>query len=94
MAVLYEHWRADLNECFYVGVSWAREDSRPYNFTSRNKHYGRIISKLRKSGLKPEVKIMASNLTKKEALELEVSQISYWRRIIGKRLTKIGRAHV
>lgn len=89
MATLYEHWRPDVNECFYVGISWANEETRPYNTSARNVHYNRIINKLRSNGLEPEIKIQASNLTKDEALQLEIYQISYWRDLIGKRLTNI-----
>lgn len=92
MGVLYEHWRPDKNECFYVGISWAAEDTRPYDLTPRNKHYKRIVNKLHLLGLHPEIKIQADLnwITKKELCELETAQIKYWRNLIGKNLTNIA----
>lgn len=89
MGVLYEHWRPDLNECFYVGISWANEDTRPYDLSPRNPHHGNVLDKLRKKGLNVDVRIQARGLSKDELLEIEPLQIKYWREILGRKLTNI-----
>lgn len=88
MGVLYEHWRLDTNECFYVGISWAQVETRPYDFSSRNAHYANTINHI---SLKlVEVRIQAEIDDKNELCELEKLQILYWRNKIGKRLTNIA----
>lgn len=89
MGVLYEHWRPDLNECFYVGISWAAEDARPYDMAGRNQKHISVQEKLAEKGLAPEVRIQARGLDKNELLSLEPFQISYWNELIGSRLTNM-----
>lgn len=88
MGVLYEHWRMDTNECFYVGISWAQEDTRPYDLSPRNPFYGNVVSKIGTDMV--DVRIQADGLTKDELCELETLQIAYWRDFIGDRLTNIA----
>lgn len=86
MGVLYEHWRPDLNECFYVGISWANEETRPWEMNHRNRRHISVQEELFEKGLVAEVKIQAEDLNKYELCELEKLQISYWRDLIGDRL--------
>lgn len=92
MAVLYEHWRNDLNECFYVGISWSQEDKRPYDMYGREKNHLKVQEELKEKGLFPEIRIQATIdwMTKEELGELERSQIKYWKDLIGDRLTNIS----
>lgn len=90
MGVLYEHWRTDTNECFYVGISWAEEQTRPYNLKNRSKKHLQMQSEILKNGGKIEVKIQAWDLTKEELFELEIMQIAYWKGLIGNRLVNIS----
>jgi hypothetical protein len=90
MGVLYEHWRTDINECFYVGISWSREETRPWDLTPRNPHHGHVVNKLENTGYSVDVRIQAWDLSKDELCELEPLQISYWRALIGDRLTNIS----
>ena len=92
MGVLYEHWRTDLNECFYVGISWAQEDTRPYDLSPRNYFHGNVVNKVIENGFKVETRIQADAdwLTKEILGEVEKLQIKYWRELIGDRLTNIS----
>lgn len=91
MGVLYEHWRPDLNECFYVGASWANEKKRPYEMFDRNPWHLAVQEELSAKGLEPEVRIQAWDMPKKELLELEPLQIAYWKELIGDRLTNVAK---
>lgn len=90
MGVLYEHWRTDTNECFYVGISWANENTRPHDLTPRNPYHGNIVAKLKENNFEVDVRIQAWDLNKEELCELEIMQIAYWRDLIGNRLTNIS----
>jgi hypothetical protein len=72
---VYEHWRIDRNECFYVGKGSGK---RAYDMSCRNKHHQAIRSKLNRIGSAFEVRIVASGLSEKEAFDLEVERIRYW----------------
>jgi hypothetical protein len=86
MGVLYEHWRPDLNECFYVGISWANEETRPWDMNDRSSRHISVQEELCRNGLATEVRIQAENLDKDELCELEKLQILYWKNLIGDRL--------
>lgn len=87
MGVLYEHWRPDTNECFYVGASWKNPETRPYEMSDRNDDHLRIQEELAAKGLSPEVKVIdCSWLLDEELGELESLQIAYWKDFIGDRL--------
>lgn len=77
---VYEHWRPDLNVCFYVGrgPSSRANDLNPKN---RNAHHGRVVAKMNALGLGVEVRIYAGGLTVVEANALEVSRIAHYRAI-------------
>jgi hypothetical protein len=92
MGVLYEHWRPDLNECFYVGVSWTQEDTRPYTMKDRNYRHMNVQEELATKGLSPEVRLVeCSHLSREDLGEFERLQIDYWRDLIGDRLTNIAK---
>ena len=73
---VYEHWRTDRDECFYVGKG---HGNRAYDMLRRNNYHKAIASKVRKFGFAVEVKIVASNLLEEEAYQLEVERIQFWK---------------
>jgi hypothetical protein len=92
MGILYEHWRTDLNECFYVGASWSNPDTRPYGLEDRNPKHLSVQNEVKLNGGKVEVRIIdCSCLTRDELSELETYQIAYWRELIGERLVNIAK---
>lgn len=73
---VYEHWRSDRNEIFYIGKGTGR---RGYNFKqSRNNYYKAIVSKLLRIGAFVEVKIVAKRLTEQEAFDQEAEIMKRW----------------
>ena len=70
--VVYEHWRPDTNACFYVGKGKIR---RARSFETRNDRYGKIVAKLKRAGLKPEVRIVLLDLDSDGALKAEIERI-------------------
>lgn len=87
MGILYEHWRPDLNECFYVGASWQSVESRPYEMSNRSDDHIAIQDDLASKGLATEVRLIeCSHLTDDELDTLEALQIVYWKDLIGDRL--------
>ena len=94
MGVLYEHWDPLTNECFYVGASWTNEDTRPNDFSPRNKlgGYDERVANILAAGKEPEVRLIeCSHLTDEELDELEIMQIAYWKDLIGDRLTNVAK---
>lgn len=73
---VYEHWRTDRDECFYVGKGKA---SRAYKMRDRNRFHSAITAKLSREGHAVEVKIVACGLTEESAFSLEVERIEFWR---------------
>lgn len=73
---VYEHWRLDRDECFYVGKGTGR---RAYVFKGRNKYHAAICLKLSRIGSAFEIRIVASGLTEEEAFQLEINRINFWR---------------
>lgn len=76
---VYEHWRLDTDTCFYVGKGSGR---RAYSRSMRNVHWKNIVSKLERTGFAYEVRIVASGLSEKEAFNLEIDRISFWKDIV------------
>lgn len=78
---VYRHWRLDKNEVFYVGLGKIRTDDkattykikhyRAYSKYKRNEFWKNITNKT-----KYKVEIYRDNLSKEEAIELEISLIS------------------
>ena len=73
---VYEHWRLDRDECFYVGKGKA---GRAFSSKNRNRHHKAICAKLSREGFAMEVRMVATGLTEEEAFNLEVERISFWR---------------
>jgi hypothetical protein len=73
---VYEHWRLDRDECFYVGKG---RGGRAYSTKNRNRHHQAIVAKLSRTGSAFEVRIVASGLSEPEAFELERERIAFWR---------------
>lgn len=74
---VYEHWRSDKNQCFYVGKGTRK---RAY-FLSRkeNRRHHRIAAKLKRLGLAIDVRIIADGLSEAEAFRLEIEHIKLLR---------------
>jgi len=73
---VYEHWRLDRDECFYVGKG---KGIRAYKMRERNAHHRAIMAKLSREGSGMEVRMVATGLTEDEAFALEVERIAFWR---------------
>jgi hypothetical protein len=87
MGVIYEHWRTDTNECFYVGISWSNEDRRPWEMLDRSDDHIVVQCEAVRNGGCVEVKVIdCPSLTRNELGQLERFQIAYWRDLIGDRL--------
>jgi hypothetical protein len=73
---VYEHWRMDREECFYVGKGKGR---RAYNMKHRTAFHKAIQGKVLRIGSAIEVRIVASGLSETEAFSLERERIAMWR---------------
>lgn len=76
---VYEHWRLDRDECFYVGKG---NGNRAYAKNNRNVHWHNIVSKLERIGSGYEIRLVATGLSEKEAFALEKERILFWRNIV------------
>lgn len=76
MFYVYEHWRLDREECFYVGKG---KGKRAYETRNRNRHHKAIVAKLSRIGSAFEVRIVAFGLSEEAAFELEKERIVFWR---------------
>lgn len=75
-AYVYEHWRPDLNQPFWVGKGTR---GRARLVVRRNRHHKNIVAKLHELGLSVEVKIVSDNLTDLAAFSLEKKRIRFWK---------------
>jgi hypothetical protein len=73
MAIVYEHYRKDTNEIFYVGIG--KIISRSKSKSNRNPHW---LSIVKNYGY--DIKITHENITWKEACEIEVTKIKEYGR--------------
>jgi hypothetical protein len=73
---VYEHWRLDRDECFYVGKG---KGGRAYKMRDRNRFHTAIVQKVQRDGSAIEVRIVASGLTEEGAFSLEKERIAFWR---------------
>jgi len=73
---VYEHWRLDRDECFYVGKG---KGSRAYKMRDRNAHHQAIMAKLSREGSGMEVRMVATGLTEDVAFSIEIERIAFWR---------------
>jgi hypothetical protein len=74
---VYEHWRPDRGECFYVGKGCGNRANVMTN--RRSAHHLAIQRKLSRLSLCVEVRIVQSGLTNEEANGLEMIRIAFWR---------------
>lgn len=75
---VYEHWRLDRDECFYVGKGMK---NRAYKMRDRNAHHQAIMAKLSREGSGMEVRMVATGLAEDEAFSLEIERIAFWREV-------------
>jgi len=75
---VYEHWRLDRDECFYVGKG---HGSRAYSVKGRNRHHLAICAKLNRIGSAMEVRIVSCGLNEEDAFSLEKERIKFWRNV-------------
>jgi hypothetical protein len=73
---VYEHWRPDRDECFYVGKGFGRRANVMY---ARNRHHTAIQAKLSRLSMCVEVRLVAEALSEEEAFKLECERIAFWR---------------
>jgi len=74
---VYEHWRLDRRECFYVGKGkGGRANELRRN---RNRFHKFIQAKLSRLGTAVEVRIVTDGLSESEAFILERERIAFWR---------------
>jgi hypothetical protein len=73
---VYEHWRLDRDECFYVGKGRA---GRAYMMSIRNRHHKAIVAKLSRIGSAVEVRMVATGLSEEDSFKLENERIVFWR---------------
>lgn len=73
---VYEHWRLDRDECFYVGKG---RGGRAFSMKNRNRHHQAIVAKLNHIGSAFEVKMVSVGLLESDAFEIEKERISFWR---------------
>jgi hypothetical protein len=76
MAYVYEHWRPDLGQPFWVGKGTGK---RRHVLSRRNRHHSNIVGKLNSLGLEVEIRIVADGLSDESAFELEKKRIEFWR---------------
>lgn len=72
---VYEHWRPDRGECFYVGKG---SRTRAYRMRGRNRRHLTIQRILARDGLRVEVKLFKCGMTEDEAFAVERERISHW----------------
>jgi hypothetical protein len=75
---VYEHWRTDTNEPFYVGKGCNGRAHKMGEKGNRNLHHRAIEIKLKRLGLKIDIKIVARFETSDEACSYEMERISHW----------------
>lgn len=73
---VYEHWRPDKDQCFYVGKG---RGDRAYWMHNRNRFHRCVTEKLKREGLQVDVRIIASGLNEAEAFRLEIERIAFWK---------------
>jgi len=74
---VYEHWRMDRDECFYVGKG---HGTRAYDMRrGRNRHHKAIVAKMSHIGSSVEVRIVADGLIEEESFQIEKERIKFWR---------------
>jgi hypothetical protein len=72
---VYEHWRLDRNECFYVGKG---HGDRAYKKQKRNKLHVAITEELARNGSAYDVRIAVLHLSEDDAFRVERERIAFW----------------
>lgn len=78
---IYEHWRPDPGQCFYVGKGSLRRSRDIVPSSGRNALYVAVWRELKTLGLEVEVRIVASELDEIPALILEAERITLYGRL-------------
>lgn len=73
---VYEHRKPGAAFPFYIGKG---SGGRARIFYQRGKHHQRILDSLAKKGKQVDVIIVFDDLTERQAFEVEVRHIAYWR---------------
>lgn len=73
---VYEHWRPDLDLCFYVGKG---QRNRATSMKGRHPAHQRVVADLSAQGMCVEVRMVESGLTEEEAFDVERYRIGIWR---------------
>jgi hypothetical protein len=74
---VYEHWRPDTDEPFYVGCgSGRRANQTRHHRTAYHKEVQETLARL---GYCVEVRLVRAGLTQEEGWALEVERIAFWR---------------
>ena len=73
---VYEHWRLDRLECFYVGKG---NGNRAYTMSGRNRHHKAIQAKVIREGFAIEVRMIATGLSELDAFRIELERILFWK---------------
>lgn len=92
MSLIYEHWRLDTNECFYIGKAEGEDPYiRAYDLSPRNRKHKHIVAKLNPLGLIAVRTSDFPNISTPALNNLEILAIAHWKMYIGKRLTNIAK---
>jgi hypothetical protein len=73
---IYEHWRSDTGQCFYVGKG---KNNRAYDLYHRKAYHKNTINYLLSNGFSVDVKIIDSELSEEESLLKEIELIAKWK---------------
>lgn len=74
---VYEHWRTDTNQCFYVGKGYGK---RAWDFRrNRNEHFKNIVAKVVRTGFRVDVVLVKESLSESEAFDYETELVAYYR---------------
>jgi hypothetical protein len=92
MFYVYEHWRPDTNQCFYVGkgIRNKGKPSRAFQMgKGRNRYHQSVVRKLKIRDQCVEVRIIFESTSEEEVYAKEIERIAYWREL-GVRLTNLA----
>jgi len=73
---VYEHWRPDTGQPFYVGKG---KGYRAKEFRRRHAAHKAVVDDLSTQGLAVEIKYVATGLTEEDAYKLEIERIAFWK---------------
>lgn len=73
---VYEHWRPDIDVCFYVGKG---KGPRARSVSHRNLSHKVVVAELAAQGMCIEVRMVAGGLIEADAFAIERQRIAFWR---------------